>query len=406
MKLAFLGNMNNMPLVYARELRALGHDVHFYVDAVPGETLNRPESRSSEYAQYPEWMIEERVRLPLISYAWGPILLRRLIHRINAENYDGIVLNGAPISLAPHLNAPKFAILGGADLDVLCDPQTPNLRKLVGTFGAYSGAIRSIVYRRFVRQQRRGLRACFGYNYFPEGIHPGGEQLLADIFKGLSPERIQIRGADVSQHLYVEASDRRGDDTIIFVPVRFLWREPLPAGFSEHENKRNDIIVHGLAQYISSSGRSPKIVFVEKGPDVQATKELAAFLGIAEKISWIPEMSMREVFSWYARADIVFDQLGEHMIGAVTVDTMLIGRPVITNARPEVFSKLISEPSPMCHARTPAEVSEWLGRLVDDPELRRDIGRRSHEFVHQYFNGQKTAEAIAKQFENHRGRRR
>lgn len=398
MKLAFVGNMNNMPLVYARELRKMGHDVDFYVDAPRSDALNRPERRYPEYACYPDWMIEHRVPLSLLSYGWAEPLLASLIRRVNAGGYDGIVLNGASISLGTHLHAPKFAILGGADLDVLCDPGTANLKKLVESFGLRWGVIRYTIYRRFVAQQRKGLRACSGYNYFPEGVQPRGEELLAEIFENLSPYRLPLRGADISQQLYVEPSDRRGDDTIILVPVRFLWREPLPAGFSPHENKRNDIIIRGLADYMRTSGRSPNIVLVEKGPDVKATKDLAAELGIGSKLTWLKEMGMREIFDWYARADIVFDQLGEHVMGAVTLDAMLTGRPVITNARPEIFDRIIADPSPICHARSPQAVSEWLHRLVDAPDLRRDIGKRSRTFVQRNFSAVQTARAIEAHF--------
>jgi glycosyltransferase involved in cell wall biosynthesis len=157
---------------------------------------------------------------------------------------------------------------------------------------------------------------------------------------------------------------------------------------------------------MKASGRTPKIYLVEKGPDVPASKELATELGIADKLIWLKEMSMREIFDWYARADIVFDQLGEHVMGAVTLDAMLTGRPVVTNARPEIFDPIIPEASPICHARTPEDVHQWLQLLVDDPELRRNIGVRSREFVRRHFSASQTAEAIAAHFEGlHPGQR-
>jgi glycosyltransferase involved in cell wall biosynthesis len=319
---------------------------------------------------------------------------------VNAGRYDGIVLNGAAVSLGTHLSAPKFAILGGADLDVLAEPRTADLRKLAGTFGVLSGSIRYPVYARMIAQQRRGLRTCSGYNYFPSGIHKRGDQLLEDIFRGKHPYRLQIRGADVSQSEYAEPSDRRGSDVLILVPVRVLFREPLPAGATPNDKKGNDIIIRGIADFMRTSQCSPTVMLVEKGPDVAAAKELAASLGVAEKLIWFPEKPMIEILEWYRRADIVFDQLGEHVMGAVTLDAMLTGRPVLTNARPEIFDPIIPEPSPICHARTPEDVRRWLERLVHDPELRRDIGLRSSKFVRRHFSATRTAEAIAAHFES------
>lgn len=402
MKLCFLGNINNMPLIYARELRTMGHEVHFYVDGRARDPLQRPETRYAEYRTYPDWMIDTPVPLPIVAYSFPGMALRSLVQRINSENYDGIVLNGAAISLGTRLSGPKFAILAGSDLDVLCDPEMLDRRGIVKTFGQVSGNIRYPIYRRFQRLQRAGLRSCSGFNYFPKGIHPRGDALLSEIFEGRAPYRLEIRGADLAQLAYSEPSDRRGSDAVILVAVRFLWREPLPAGFSPHENKRNDLIIRGIAQYMKASGKSPKVVLVEKGPDVEASKELASALGIADSLTWLKEMTHAEIFQHYAAADIVFDQLGEHIIGAVGLDAMLTGRPVITNARPEIFDPIIPELSPVCHARTAEDVCAWLGKLVDDPALRKEIGIQSRRYVKRHFDKSDTALAIADHFRDMR----
>ena len=398
MKIAFVGNMNNMPLMYARELRELGHDVDFHVDACRHETLHRPEHRYPEYRTYPEWMIDRPVRLPILAYGFPRLLLGGLLRRLEAGNYDGFVLDGLAVGLAADLPGRKFALLAGSDLDVICDPRSLDFAGFVRRFGAASGRLRHFLLSRLFVRQRAGLRACAGFSYFAEGINPRAEELLDDIYAGLAPYRLQVRGTDTGQLDYDPGSDRRGDDAVIFVPVRFLWREPLPAGFSPLENKRNDIIVRGLADYLRRSGRRPAICLVEKGPDVAATKALAAELGIADRLTWLKEMPQSEIFDWYRKADIVFDQLGDHIVGAVGLDSMLVGRPVIANLRPDVFDRLLPEPWPACHASTAAEVADWLERLVDDPGLRREIGRKSHDFVRAYYDKRLTGKALEQFF--------
>lgn len=393
LKLCFIGNMNSMPLMYLRELRSRGHDVHMMVEAPAAEKLHRPEHRYPEFAAaYPPWMVDLPVRYPTLAYAAPRTLLAKLISRINEGRYDGLVLSGLNIGLAPYLKGEKFALLAGSDLDIYCDPRTADPQANRRRYGTVVGTLRSKFVARVVANQRRGLRLCGGFNYFPEGIHPRAEELLHEIYAGLSPARLQIRGTDSDQLVYTEPSRAIGDEVTILVPVRFLWKEPLPVGFSPPENKRNDIIIRGIAEFFRTTPFRPRIVLVAKGPDVEPAKQLAAELGIAHCLTWLSEMTPAEIIEWYRRADIVFDQLGSHMLGSVGLDSMLTGRPVIANARPEIVGKFVPEPSPVCQATTPQDVAGWLTRLVPNPELRRTIGLRSHEFVKKYYDKSQTAE--------------
>lgn len=394
LKLAFVGNMNNMPLTYARVIRNLGHEIHFYVDAPPREKLHRPECRYKEYARYPEWMFDVHPPLPLVSYVFAQVFFSQLITRLNSQDYDGIVLDGLALSLGSHLAAPKFALLAGSDLDILCDPKSLNGRDFVRSSGVIKGLARLALHRLLLPRQRAGVRECGGFSYFPEGINPRGEELLDDIYQGQSPYRLQIRGTDVEQLGYVPPSERSGDAAIVFLGVRHLWREPLPAGFSSQENKRNDVAIRGIAEYLSQSQHRPRFVSVEKGPDVPASKALASELGIGEHLEWVAEMTQAEIFEWYRGSDIVIEQLGDHLPGAVAWDSMVTGRPVIANGRPELFQRAIPEPSPLCQASAPSEVAEWLHRLVSSPGTRREIGLASHRYVKEHLDMKDTAAAL------------
>lgn len=398
LRICFIGNMNSMPLAYARELRKLGHEVTFIVDAPPSEPLHRPENRYREYADYPAWMRDRPVTVRALKYAFPRLFLRLLLREVREGDYDGVVLSGLNVGLGRFLSPPGFALLAGSDLDVYCDPATANWRLLRRHYGFVSGTLRALLLLRVVAGQREGLRSCDGFNYFPEGINPHAERLLEEIHAGRDPYRLQLRGLDCDRLAYIEPSNRTGSDVKVLIAVRFLWRTPLPPGFSELENKRNDLILKGIALYLRNTEARPQFILVSKGPDVDASKRLAEELGIAAALTWIDEMTPSEILEWYSRADIVFDQLGSHIVGAVALDSMLTGRPVIANARPDVFEAILPEPSPICHAETAEQVADWLARLVDDPRLRREIGRRSHDHVIRFYNQKDTAHAIAQFF--------
>ncbi|MEQ1756370.1 MAG: glycosyltransferase [Micropepsaceae bacterium] len=397
-KICFLGNINSMPLIYARELRSLGADVVMYFEADQNEQLHRPEARYAEYRQLPDWLRHLNVGVRSLFFAFPNVLRSRILRMLNEQQFDGFVLNGLFITLAPYLNAKRFALLAGADLDVYCDPASFRWRKLVGEFGAPRGLARSLVFSRLVHLQRKGLAACAGTNFFAEGINPNGDALLNDILPRSGNFRIQVRGVDTSMLAYVDGSDRTGDDTEFLIPVRMVWKEPLPAGLSRIENKKTDEMLKGFAEVRRRTALKPKLFIIEKGPHVSETKELLAKLEIADQVTWLREMSQSSLLEWYRRVDVVFDQLGEHMIGGIALDAMLIGRPVIANARPEIFVPLFGEPSPICHATNATDVAAHIGRLVNSPVVRRKMGLQCREYVTRNFNGTRTAEDMLEFF--------
>ena len=65
---------------------------------------------------------------------------------------------------------------------------------------------------------------------------------------------------------------------------------------------------------------------------------------------------------------------------------MLQGRPVIGNARPEIFDLLTGEKTPVCHATTPEQVCYWLQQLTENKDLIGAIGTKSGQYVLDHFD--------------------
>ncbi len=104
-KTAFVGNMNNMPYMFSREMRKKNKDVILYIDAPPDFELDRPEAYDKTLSYpYPDWIkeiqptgIKNFHKLRLANLFYG-----KLIEELN--KYDVVVLNGIWIALAPYLN--------------------------------------------------------------------------------------------------------------------------------------------------------------------------------------------------------------------------------------------------------------------------------------------------------------
>lgn len=97
----------------------------------------------------------------------------------------------------------------------------------------------------------------------------------------------------------------------------------------------------------------------------------------------IPNRDLRYV---QAQADIFLDMLTYGFVGAMAREAMMLGKPVIAYLRPEWMDSMRREipdyaaELPLVNA-TPETVESVLRDLIDHPQKRREIGRRSREFA-------------------------
>jgi glycosyltransferase involved in cell wall biosynthesis len=93
-----------------------------------------------------------------------------------------------------------------------------------------------------------------------------------------------------------------------------------------------------------------------------------------------------ELRYYQAQADIVVDMLTYGWFGATTREALMLGKPVICNLRGEWLDQMRREipeyvdELPVVHA-TPETARDVLLDLVQHPEKRAEIGRRSREFA-------------------------
>ena len=88
----------------------------------------------------------------------------------------------------------------------------------------------------------------------------------------------------------------------------------------------------------------------------------------------------------------MIEQLANSAIGGAGLDAMAAGRPVIGNARLEMFEGYFGQPSPICQAQNAEEVYAQLKRLVFDPGEREKIGALGRQFVEEYCSPKRAAQ--------------
>lgn len=90
----------------------------------------------------------------------------------------------------------------------------------------------------------------------------------------------------------------------------------------------------------------------------------------------------QEVLNACAYADIIVDQILMGTYGVLAIEAMAMGKPVICYIREDLVDTYPQD-LPIVSA-TPDDFQEKVRILLDDPELRHDLGQRGKEYVAKY----------------------
>jgi D-inositol-3-phosphate glycosyltransferase len=132
--------------------------------------------------------------------------------------------------------------------------------------------------------------------------------------------------------------------------------------------------------------------------EMERLKHIAASLGIRESVDFVGSVAHHELPYFYSAADACVMPSYSESFGLVGLEAQACGCPVVASdvsgirsvVRDEVTGFLIAGDDPKVYA-------ERIGRLLDDPELARQMGRRG-QLLAQRFSWNRTADRLAEMF--------
>lgn len=385
-KVHVYGNVFNSGFDMTRFLRAKGIDATMFLDDADGPLkLDAPYSDSPD--GLPSW-IRRFLGKPSLLLP-GPET-RQLIREFSC--CDVALVNGFGPILASLARVPFVFFSLGFDLNILdfrlqskavvrSRPRWAVPRHLAGL------VTHSMAQKAALANAQRVL-VMMGYQ-----IRPYVEKY------GLAAKMTKARMAwDTDRHCPDTAgADLRAryatHDVVLFMVARHEWK------CVWNDLKGNDRFIRAYARFVRTKRPSALLVMIEKGVDVQASRDLVEELGIADQVEWVREMTREAVRGYESLPNcVVVDQFFHAEwyrkfptdceralcgLGFAGLEALSAGRPLITMFSDEAFYN--GESPPILSASTEDEIYERLVQVDKmSAEERRILGEAGRAFVRKW----------------------
>jgi glycosyltransferase involved in cell wall biosynthesis len=299
----------------------------------------------------PEVLQQDLVLAGALGDGWKPILKHYDV--VQCYSVDGII----PMS---HGRRDFLCYEHGTLRSIPFEP-TP-IGRLTAT--AYRLAARSFV------TNLDNLQSCRRLKLAPDRVVP--------LPHALDDEKIH---AFARRHAHIRPS---GHDAPEFLsPSRQHWLDKDP-----NLAKGNDIFFDTLAR-LKAQGYRARVTLVAWGRDLEASKSYIRDIGIEDFVTWVPPMTGEELWKRCLGCHAVVDQFIIPAFGRVTFDSLLLGKPVITNLDVGLATEFFTVAPPILVSATVDDTERALKRILDDPEDKQGLGAASAAWAAAYHSTQR-----------------
>jgi glycosyltransferase involved in cell wall biosynthesis len=330
------------------------------------------------------------------------ILARRLRALVKSHAIDGCFATGLGIGVLEDADIPYKYWSFGNDLAACQWPERPEAVRPARKLLRYAARCVKAVPR--VRRARHTFRAAesvmispYQWAMFRDAI---GHNERKDLFwfphllATDSLEEIMERKARASERL------KRTFDAshIFFSSTRQFWSTTRLEGV---DDKGNDVMIRAFANFRRrQQGRAAKLLLVDKGPSVAASRALANEEGVAEHIIFLKEVPRGDLADYYAGADLCFGQFGTPVLSFSTLEPLAYATPTISfvdrSPPPEV--PYFPELPPLFISKDPKAIADFMLETCEDKQKSRELETSSWRWVRNYCSERAFVDAIAKTF--------
>lgn len=175
------------------------------------------------------------------------------------------------------------------------------------------------------------------------------------------------------------------DPTLVefFCPSRQHWRDRDPS-----LTKGSDVMLRAAAE-VACEGHRFRLILVEWGVDLQASKELIRELGLENFVRWVSPMSKSALWGQYCRSHAVLDQFSLAALGGVGFETLALGRRLITKIDTQQLESFFGCAPPVLPASNQSEVVNSMRSVLVDPIDSAQVGEAGRQWIKNYHSARR-----------------
>ena len=407
MRVGLIGNMNNNNFSLLRYFRDLGADAHLLLctnDGLGSLSHFRPESDTWDMTPWSPYVHHTRIPNAPIAAFDAPISsLFHAKYRLSAWRYGNRDIV-APVTaqdvattyascdrLIGSGMSPATLLRAGRALDVFYPYSTGVEFYKTGEFlsrGQGLWGLNRWVISQVAKKQAAGIRRAKHVLNADMGMT---DHVLREL--GVEPVKLAIPMIYDREKLPLQAPSPvlkhafdciSGSEFTLLHHARLSWRNP--GQYSEQawikENKNNDAFIRAFAELVATRpALKPMLLLVEYGPDLDATQQLIAQLGIAPHVHWLPKMARRELMWLLSKVSVgvgEFYDVPRTIWGGTGWETLASGKPLLQGfqfAEGEFEAIYGHPPPPMLPVWSQQNILPHLLDMADHPERRDAIGQ-------------------------------
>lgn len=375
MKVLFCDPLNtqNNFYIFAKFLRQRGIDASIAIDSsfrIPKEHLPEWHDSNSESL---DWI--HRLEFPLVMpYRYPFKYLKRWRNLLEiVRKQDIIVCSGyAPIWIH-WANKPFIFFSYGSDLDQEAVQGWSGMPR--NNFTLWQRFLHIVIQKQMVWALRKASSTVLSPYQINtanrlglKNLHFLPHMIDTNLFKIMDKEQ-RIKAKD-------EMRNKLNCDLILFHPPRQVWLNRSVA-----DCKGNDKVFKAFAEFVAIYEKRAKLIVVEKGWDVEASKKLVKELGIEEYVEWIKPVPRTEMYQYYNIADIVLDQFVVGVLTLVSVEAMSCGTPALSYVSKAPEGMFYKDMPPIINVNSVASILAGICSLADNAYFRESIGNQGRKWV-------------------------
>lgn len=385
MKIAVIGNMNNINFSLTRYLIDHGFDCTLFM------FNDEPQHFHPSCDTYQKYFETYCKRL-----TWGApaSFLKQDFKRVEADlkDFDFLIGTGP---------APAFLTRIGRNLDIFI-PYGEDLYSL--PFFTIVHPARMLSYWQTAYYQRKGIQST------PYIIFDRSSATIEQLFSKFkytgkrivcTPpllyhkeyKKCNLNKSETKNPYYRQIQEiRNKNDLVVFQYIRQVWKYTR----DKWASKGNDKLIRGFATFVKMHPEVKiTLVLLEYGIHILDTKHLIEKLQIQQHVVWFPKMPRKYIMHFINLCDVVVGELFHSWITyCAALECLCLGKPIMHKRIDKQFNSEYSELYPMLFADSSETVLEGLKKVLNNKEEVRQMGLKGQEWFLKYGIHKPIAEII------------